>query len=202
MSDNTTSNKRIAKNTLLLYCRTILILLVSIYTSRVVLKVLGVDDYGIYNAVGGVVAMFTVLTGALSNSISRYITFEIGHGDKEKLNRIFSTSINIQILLSVVVVALVEIVGIWFLNTKMSIPETRMTAANWVLQCSLVVFVIGLLSVPYNACIIAHEHMSAFAYISIIEEYIAKIKHAIAVIIEIFNILFCLLNLCLCLKSS
>ena len=172
MSDNTTSNKRIAKNTLLLYCRTILILLVSIYTSRVVLKVLGVDDYGIYNAVGGVVAMFTVLTGALSNSISRYITFEIGHGDKEKLNRIFSTSINIQILLSVVVVALVEIVGIWFLNTKMSIPETRMTAANWVLQCSLVVFVIGLLSVPYNACIIAHEHMSAFAYISVFDAFL------------------------------
>lgn len=162
-------NKRIAKNTLLLYFRTILILLVSVYTSRVVLEVLGVDDYGIYNAVGGVVAMFTVLTGALSNSISRFITFEIGHGNKEKLNRIFSTSINIQVLLSVIVVVLIELVGIWFLNSKMSIPEGRLTAANWVLQCSLVIFVIGLLSVPYNACIIAHEHMNAFAYISVLD---------------------------------
>lgn len=169
MSDNSTSNRRIVKNTLLLYFRTILILIVSVYTSRVVLEVLGVDDYGIYNAVGGVVAMFSVLTGALSNSISRFITFEIGRGNKEKLNRIFSMSINIQVLLSIIVVVLIELVGIWFLNSKMSIPEGRLTAANWVLQCSLVVFVIGLLSVPYNACIIAHEHMNAFAYISILD---------------------------------
>ena len=164
-----TSNKLIAKNTVLLYFRTLLILFVSIYTSRVVLNTLGVEDYGIYQAVGGVIAMFTVISGALSSAISRFITFELGHGDKEKLQKIFSTSINIQLLISLIIIILAESIGIWFLNCKMNIPPERLVAANWVFQCSLLVFVIGLLSTPYNACIIAHEHMHAFAYISILE---------------------------------
>ena len=163
------NNKRIAKNTLLLYIRTILIMLVSLYTSRVVLNTLGVEDYGIYQAVGGVVAMFSVISGALSNSISRFITFGIGKGDKEELLRTFSTSIIIQIVISTVILLLCELIGVWFLNMKMDIPDGRMVAANWVLQCSLITFVVGLISTPYNACIIAHEHMNAFAYISIIE---------------------------------
>lgn len=163
------SNKRIAKNTILLYIRTFIILLVSLYTSRVVLAALGVDDYGIYNVVGGFVAMFSLLSGALSNAISRYITFELGKGDKDRLKDVFSTSVTVQIILALVIIVIAEIVGVWFLNVKMNVPEGRMTAANWVFQCSLLTFAINLISVPYNACIIAHERMSAFAYVSILE---------------------------------
>ncbi len=163
------NNKRIAKNTLLLYIRTFIILLISLYTSRVILQALGVDDYGIYNVVGGFVAMFSLLSGALSNSISRYITFELGRGDKERLKNVFSTSVTVQIILALVIIVIAEIVGVWFLNVKMKVPEERMFAANWVFQCSLLTFAINLISIPYNACIIAHERMSAFAYVSILE---------------------------------
>ena len=169
MSQATDNNKRIAKNTLLLYIRMLFMMIVSLYTSRVILDALGVEDFGIYNVVGGVVAMFSVISGSLSASISRFITFELGKGDQSKLNKIFSASVTIQILLSLIVVILIEIVGVWFLNSKMIIPADRILAANWVLQFSVVTFVINLISVPYNASIIAHEKMSAFAYISILE---------------------------------
>jgi len=169
MANTSVNNKRIAKNTLLLYVRTLFILLVTLYTSRVVLNTLGVADYGIYNVVGGVVMMFSVISGSLSSSISRFITYELGHGDFDKLKRIFSTSVNIQIGISLVILVLAELFGVWFLNTNMNIPAERLSAANWVLQCSLLSFIINLISVPYNACIIAHERMSAFAYISILE---------------------------------
>ena len=170
MSNQTSeNNKRIAKNTLLLYFRMLFMMVVSLYTSRVILNALGVEDFGIYNVVGGVVAMFTVISGSLSAAISRFITYELGKGDQSKLNRIFSASVTIQLLLSLIIVVLIESVGVWFLNTKMTIPMERMTAANWVLQFSIITFVINLISVPYNAAIIAHEKMSAFAYISILE---------------------------------
>ena len=163
------NNKRIAKNTVMLYFRMILLLLVSLYTSRVILNALGVEDYGIYNVVGGVVTMFSLLSSSLSSAISRFITFELGKGDLQRLKDVFSASVTIQIAISVIIVVLIEIIGVWFLNTHMVIPDDRMTAANWVLQFSVLTFVIGLISVPYNAAIIAHEHMSAFAYISILE---------------------------------
>lgn len=169
MSDAAVNNKRIAKNTLFLYFRTILILLVTLYTSRVVLNTLGVEDYGVYNAVGGMVSMFTIISGALSNAISRYITYEIGKGDSERLRIVFCTSVNIQIILALIVFVLCEVIGIWFLNSKMIIPAERLVAANWVLHFSLFSFVVNLISVPYNACIIAHEHMSAYAYISVFD---------------------------------
>lgn len=175
-----TDNGRIAKNTILLYFRTILIMLVSIYTSRVVLKALGVVDFGVYQAVGGVVAMFSVISGALSNAISRYITFGLGKGDLDELNRVFSTSVNIQLLLSLIIVCFAEIIGVWFLNNKMSIPAERLTAANWVFQFALLSFVLNLVSVPFNASIIAHERMGAFAYISIID-VVLKLSAAIAI---------------------
>ena len=163
------NNKRLAKNTLLLYARTIFVMIVTLYTSRVILQALGVDDYGIYSVVGGFVTMFGIISGALSSSIMRFITFELGHGDKDKLKRIFSTGINIQLFLAIVIVLLVETVGLWFLNNKMNIPADRMYAANWVLHCSAFTFAVSLLNVPYNAVIIAHEKMSVFAYISILE---------------------------------
>ena len=155
---------------------------VSLYTSRVVLNALGVEDFGIYNVVGGVVMMFTIISASLSSSISRFITYELGKGDTSKLRKIFSASLTIQLLLSLIIVILIESFGVWFLNTKMTIPTNRLIAANWTLQFSIITFVINLISVPYNATIIAHESMSAFAYISILE---ALSKLAIAFLITI-----------------
>ena len=200
MSLQSNNNKRIAKNTLLLYFRMLFMMVVSLYTSRVILNALGVEDFGIYNVVGGVVAMFSVISGSLSAAISRFITYELGKGDQSKLNKIFSASVTIQLLLSLIIVVLIESVGVWFLNAKMTIPAERMTAANWVLQFSIVTFVIGLISVPYNAAIIAHEKMSAFAYISILE---AVGKLAIAFLIMVspmdrlifYAILMCVVGL-------
>lgn len=163
------STSRIAKNTLLLYFRMLLTMGVTLYTSRVILNALGIEDYGIYNVVGGVVAMFGILSGSLSAAISRFITFELGKGDLDKLKRIFCTSVNIQVILIAIITILMETVGIWFLNNKMVIPEERLAAANWVFQFSVITFALNLLSVPYNAVIIAHEKMSAFAYISIVD---------------------------------
>lgn len=177
-----TNNKRIAKNTLLLYFRMLFLMLVSLYTSRVVLNALGVEDFGIYNVVGGVVAMFTMLSGSLSAAITRFITYELGTGNQENLKKIFSSAVTIQIGLAVVIILLAEAGGVWFLNVKMNIPEARMIAANWVFQFSILTFAINLISVPYNASIIAHERMSAFAYISILE---AIGKLAIAYLITV-----------------
>ena len=169
MSKQQANNKRIAKNTLLLYFRMLFLMVISLYTSRVVLLALGVDNFGIYNVVGGLVAMFSMLSGSLSAAISRFITYELGTGNKEKLQKIFSSAVTIQFFLGTVIVLLAETVGVWFLNVKMVIPADRMVAANWVLQFSILTFVVNLISVPYNAAIIAHERMSAFAYISIVE---------------------------------
>lgn len=177
MLENDLNNKRIAKNTLFLYFRTILIMLVTLYTSRVVLNTLGVEDYGVYNAVGGVVSMFAIISGALSNAISRYITFGIGKGNKEQLNAVFNMSVNIQIFIAIIIFIVCEMIGSWFLNNKMNIPVDRIMAANWVLHCSLLTFVINLISIPYNACIIAHEHMNVYAYISIFD---AILKFSVA----------------------
>ena len=169
MTTTSENNKRIAKNTLLLYFRMMLTMIVSLYTSRVVLSALGVEDFGIYNVVGGVVAMFAVLSGSLSSAISRFITYELGKGNIEKLKTIFSSAVTIQIALGLIIALIAETMGLWFLNVKMNIPENRMIAANWVFQFSIITFIINIISVPYNAAIIAHEKMSAFAYISILE---------------------------------
>ena len=142
---------------------------ISFFTARITLNVLGVTDYGVNNVVGGLVSMFSLLSNSLSSSTSRFLTFGLGEGNMEKLKRIFSTSVNIHIALAIIVTIAVETVGVWFLNHKMTIPPERMEAANWVLQCSVVVFAIGLLSVPYNSAIIAHEKMSVFAYMTIFD---------------------------------
>ena len=170
MSNQTAdNNKRIAKNTLLLYIRMFFMMGISLYTSRVVLNTLGVEDYGIYNVVGGLVSMFGLLNGSMSSATQRYITFELGKGDSKSLNKIFSLSIQIHALIAIITVLLIESVGLWFLYYKMTIPPERMTAAFWVLQASALTFIFSIMSVPYNADIIAHERMSAFAYISIVE---------------------------------
>ena len=172
-------------------------MVVSLYTSRVVLNTLGVEDFGIYNAVGGVVAMFAIISGALSNAVSRYITYGIGQGDKERLKVVFCTSVNIQVVISIIVFVLCEIGGLWFLNYKMSIPSDRLGAANWVLHCSLLTFVVNLISVPYNACIIAHEHMKAYTYISIVDALL-KLTVACMLIVSPIDklIAYSILSLC------
>lgn len=163
------NNKRIAKNTLLLYVRMLFGMLVSLYTSRVILQTLGVEDYGVYNVVGGVITMFTFLNGAMSSATSRYITFEIGKGNMEQLKKVFSSALQIHAIIALLIVILGETVGLWFLMNELVIPEGRMDAAMWVYQCSVVTAVVTIMSVPYNADIIAHEKMSAFAYISVLE---------------------------------
>ena len=180
MTNTSATNKRIAKNTLLLYVRTLFIMLVTLYTSRVVLNTLGVTDYGVYNVVGGVVAMFGFINGSMSSATQRYITFALGKGDKENLQRVFSTALQIHVLIAVLIIILGETVGLWFMYTQMQIPADRMDAAFWVLQCSIVSTAVMVISVPYNADIIAHEKMSAFAYISILE---AVLKLAIVFVL-------------------
>lgn len=167
--DISQNNKRIAKNTLALYFRTFITMIVGLYTSRVMLQALGVDDYGVNNVVGGIVAMSSLITGTMSQAISRYITFTIGQKDPERLKAMFSTSVNAQMVMSVLAVVVLEIFGLWFLNSQANIPEGRMTAAHWVFQCSLISLVISLISSPYNALLVAHEHMGIYAYTSIAE---------------------------------
>lgn len=168
-SKETEKSKRIAKNTAILYVRMLVSMAINFYVSRIVLNTLGVEDFGIYNVVGGVVVMLSIFTGSLSASISRFMTFELGRGDKKRLRSIFSAAIVIQVLLAVAIIAIAEVGGIWFLENKMTIPEGRVDAARCVLQCSIATFALGIISVPYNAAVIAHERMKAFAYISLVE---------------------------------
>jgi O-antigen/teichoic acid export membrane protein len=159
---------------------------VSLYTSRVLLERLGVSDYGIYNVVGGLVTMFSLLSNALTSAISRFLTFELGKGAQSRVKEIFATSVTIQLSLSLIIAILVEVLGVWFLNNKMDIPADRLSAANWVLHCSTITFIINMISVPYNTLIIAHERMSAFAYISIVE-VILKLAVALLLYVELFD---------------
>ncbi len=184
MSQSSENNKRIAKNTLLLYLRMLFMMGISLFTSRVVLNTLGVEDYGIYNVVGGVVAMFGFINNAMSSATTRYITYAIGKGDQDHLSTIFCTTLQIHTMIAGIVVLLGETIGLWFLYNKMQIPADRMYAAFWVLQCSLLSAVVMVISVPYNADIIAHEKMSAFAYISILE---AVLKLAIVYVLVVFS---------------
>lgn len=169
MSDNQANNKRIAKNTLMLYLRLFITMAVGLFTSRVILNTLGISDYGINNVVAGFVSMFSLLTGSLSAAIGRFINVSLGKGDIQRLKTVFSSSVTIMLLMSAVILILAEPISIWFLNNKMNIPEGRMYAANWVLQFSLLSFIVNLISVPYNATIIAHEKMNVYAYMSIFD---------------------------------
>lgn len=163
------NNKRIAKNTLLLYLRMIFLLSISLFTSRVVLQTLGIEDYGIYNVVGGVVALFAFLNGAMTGATQRYLNFDLAKNDTKALSETFSTALIIHSLIAFTIILLSETVGLWFMYEKMVIPDGRMTAAMWVFQCAILVMSVNIISVPYNAAIIAHEKMGAFAYISLLE---------------------------------
>lgn len=163
------NNKRIAKNTIALYFRTFITMIVGLYTGRVMLHALGVDNYGINAVIGGIVSMTSLLTGTMSNAISRYITYSLGQENRKLLKTVFSTAVNAEIVMAIFVALILEIAGVWFLNSGAQIPEGRMVAANWVLQCSIVSLFISLISSPFNATIIAHERMSVYAYTSIVD---------------------------------
>ena len=167
--NDSSNNKRIAKNTLLLYFRMLLMMVVTLYTSRVVLATLGVEDYGIYNVVGGVVTMFGFISGCMSTATQRYLTFELGKGRVKRLQEVFNVSILIHGIVALVILVVAETIGLWFLWNKMQIPTGRLDAAFWVYQSSVLAALIMIMSIPYNATIIAHERMSAFACISVLE---------------------------------
>ena len=169
--NNQGNSRRIAKNTLLLYIRMLVTMIVGLFTSRVVLDALGVEDFGIYNVVGGFVSMFVIVRAGLVSSTQRFLTFELGKGDLKKLNETFSTITLIYIILCVIVFVVAEIGGVWFIEHKLVIPIERLHAAKWVFQLSLLTLIVNLLSSAYNSLIIAHEKMKAFAYITIYEVF-------------------------------
>ena len=162
-------NKRIAKNTAFLYVRMLLVMCITIYTSRVILNALGASDYGVYNVVGGIIVMFSFLTGSMSGATSRFLTFELGKGNKERLNATFSASLNLYLLAGVLIVIIGEIVGLYFVNYKLTIPPDRMEAALYVLHFSIITSFFTFTQYPYTASLIAHEEMNIYAYVGIYE---------------------------------
>lgn len=166
MSSN---NNTIAKNTLFLYFRMMFTMIISLFTSRVILQTLGVTDYGIYQSVGGIVGFLAFINGALSSGSSRFLTFELGTGNTEKLRRTFSTTLTIHIALALIIALIAETGGLWFLYNKLEISADRLSAAVYVFHISILTAVFTLTQVPYNATIIAHEKMSIYAYVSIVE---------------------------------
>ena len=167
MSQTSENNKRIAKNTLILYVRMLFTVGISFYSTRLILANLGVENYGIYNVIGGFVSMFYMVTSTMTQAVSRFLTFDLGRGDIAKLQKTFSTSVNILLLMSFVVVLLAETVGLWFVNNKLNIDDSRMLAANWIYQFSVFSFVLEMISVPYSASVISHEKMGTFAFVTV-----------------------------------
>ena len=163
------NNKRIAKNTLFLYVRMLLMMAVSLYTSRIVLEVLGVTDYGIYNVVGGIVSMLGFLNSSMSNAVQRFLSYEIGKGADGKVAHVFNVALLAHFIIALVVFVILELVGVWYLNNHMVLPPERLPAANWVLQCTIVTTLFSIIQVPYNGIIIAKEDMGIYAYVSIFE---------------------------------
>lgn len=168
MSQEFDNNKRVAKNTMLLYVRMLITTCISLYTSRVMLQVLGVDNLGIYNVVGGVVGLMSILNGAMTVSTQRYLSFGLGQGNIKKLTQVFTTCFIIYVLLCAILLVVSETIGLWIVNNKLLIDSDRMFAANWVYQFSIFTCIISLLLSPYSAAIIAHEKMGIYAYFSII----------------------------------
>lgn len=178
------NNQTIARNTLFLYLRLVVVMLVNLYTTRVVLEVLGVSDYGVYNIVCGFVSMFGVLNTSMSNGVQRFYNYELGKGGENALLRVFNTSIIIQVVLAVIITIILETVGLWYLNTQMEIPADRMGAANYIFQFSVISMIFVILQVPYSAAILAHEKMDFYAIVSVLDVFI---KLIIAIIIPFLH---------------
>lgn len=203
-------NRRIAKNTLALYVRMGVTMLVSLFTSRVVLQTLGVEDFGIYNVVGGVVVLFSFLNAAMSSATQRFLNFELGRGNVAQVGRVFSMSMSVHFAIAGAVLLLAETVGLWFLNAQLNIPAERMAAANWVYQFSVASTLLGIMLVPYNATIIAYERMTFYAWASIATTFLrlgivyllvignadklvlyAALTFAVGVLMQVVHVAYC-----------
>ena len=163
------NNKRIAKNTIFLYFRLAIVMIVNLYATRVVLDVLGVSDYGVYNVVCGFVAMFSFLNTSMANGVQRFYNFELGKGGKCTITRVYNTALIIQILLAIIILVLTETIGLWYLNTKMVISPDRIDAANWIFQFSVISLVFVIIQIPYSAAILAYEKMNYYAIVSVVD---------------------------------
>lgn len=184
MSNQSANNKRIAKNTVYLYIRMFISMSVSLYTSRVILQTLGVEDYGVYNVVGGVVAMFSFINATMSSATSRFLTFELGKGTTDKLKETFNSSFWVHVIIAVIIFLLSETIGLWFLVNKMVIPEGREMAAHIVYQLSILSTIISIIQVPYNATLIAHEKMDIYAYVEMLNVFLRLLILYILVLVD------------------
>jgi len=180
------NKSRIAKNTLLLYFRLLLTIAVGLFTSRVVLDKLGVDDFGIYNVVGGIVSMLSFLNSAMIVASQRFLSYELGRADEDNLKKVFNTSVLIHLLIAGIIFVLAETIGLWFVNHYLNIDESRIFAANIVYQSSIGIFILTILAVPFNSCVIAHEKMNMFAYLSIVE-YLLKLGICFLISVTFFD---------------
>lgn len=198
--DRTENTKRLAKNTFMLYIRMFFSMAISLYTSRVILQALGVEDYGISSVVGGFVSMFALISSALSSATSRFLTFELGKNDRARTKKVFVTSLLIHSCLALIILIAFESFGVWFLNTKMNIAESRMFAANCVFQTSIIGFLLGIFTVPFTSAVVAHERMDTFAFVGIFEA-VARLFIVMFIANAHFNfdklVLFSILQLCL-----
>lgn len=163
------SNDRIARNTMMLYLRTVVVIVVNIWSIKLLLRTLGTDDYGIYTLVGGVVGMLMFLGNSMMGATQRYLSYEIGRGNEEGLNKVFSISLAIHVLIVALIMLIGETVGLWFVNTHLNLPPGSLSATNWVYQSVLLTFSLTVINLPYNACIVAHERMDVFGMIGILE---------------------------------
>lgn len=197
MDDKTSNNKRIVKNTAFLYIRMLIMLFISFFTSRVILQSLGIVDYGIYNVVGGVVAMFSFFNAALSGATGRFLSYEIGIGNKEKLKKTFQSAFTIHVFIGLIIVILIETIGLWYVKNKLNVPIEKLDAAVIVFHISAITCFLNIIQVPFNATITSHEKMYAFAYISILD---AVMKLCIAYLLYMFAsnrlILYAILLMC------
>lgn len=176
------SNKKIAKNSLLLYIRMLLNMVITFYTSRVVLNTLGVEDFGIYGVIGGIVSLLSFLNGCMSSTTSRFYTFELGRNDERQLKKVFSAALTIHIIIAVIILILGEFIGVWWIKNKLIVPLERINAVYWVFHLSIVTTVLNIVQVPYNAAIIAHEKMDIYAFVEILN---SMLKLAVAFLITI-----------------
>lgn len=184
MADNSANNKRIAKNSIFLSIRMVFVLLISLYSTRVLLTALGVDDYGVYNVVCGFVSMFAFLNTSMSNGIQRFFNYEFGKNGNEGAQKVYNTGLIIQVILALGIVATIEPFGIWYIQNKMVIPADRLLAAHWIFQFAMVSFVFNIIQAPYTAAVMAHERMDFYAALSVFD---AIIKLAIVIILPYLN---------------
>lgn len=176
--NKTVDNGRIAKNTFFLYVRMLLTVGVGLFTSRIILNALGAQDYGVYNVVGGVVFMLAFLNSGMVAATQRFLSFELGSENEKNLKSVFCTAITTHLFIGVLILFVAETFGLWFVNARMNIPAERLCAANWVYQCSVITFFVSVISVPYNSCLVAHERLNVYAYVSIFEAF-AKLGIAV-----------------------